>query len=421
MRVLIVGGGGREHAFVRAVLGSPSVSEIFVAPGNPGIATEPRTTCIDVSSSDVDALVDFARKQAIELTIVGPEAPLVLGLVDALTAAGLNALGPTAAAAEIEGSKDFAKRVMRACGVATADWSAHRTLESARRALPDGPVVVKADGLASGKGVFVCDTREEALAALVKIFDGTPEVVALIEERLSGEEVSVIALCDGEDALLFPPAQDHKRLLEGDRGPKTGGMGACAPTSAIDAAGLGSVQRDILRPVLREMASRGSPFRGFLYAGLMLTPRGPMVLEFNARFGDPEAQVLLALLACDPVPAFLAAASGRLEGHDLRFRPGAAACVVMAAKGYPDKPERGAVIEGLKEASLHADILHAGTRLDEAGRLLADGGRVLGVTVAGSSLADALSHALRACDCITFDGSQHRRDIGARELERPSL
>ncbi len=420
MRCLVVGGGGREHALAQALARSPQVHEVLVAPGNPGIAAEPRVRCVAVAASDVDALAALADAEDVDLTVIGPEAPLVAGLADVLRARGRRVLGPGAEAARLEGSKVFAKQVMQAAGVPTAPWHAFDRFEDARAALPDGPVVVKADGLAAGKGVVVAPDRATAEAALAEMLVarrfGAAGATVLVEACLQGEEVSVIALCDGTRALCFPPAQDHKRVGEGDTGPNTGGMGAYAPAACLDAAALDVVRRAVLEPVLAEMAARGAPFRGFLYAGLMLTPAGPMVLEFNVRFGDPEAQPLLALLGGDPAALFAAAADGALPPGPLPVRDGAAACVVLASEGYPAAPRVGDPIAGLDAAATveGVTIHHAGTAVDAAGALRTAGGRVLGVTATADDLSTALARCYVAADRVRWPGLHYRRDIGHR-------
>lgn len=423
MKILIVGGGGREHALVRAVGASPLVSQVLAAPGNPGIAAEPKTTCHAVASDDLDALTALAVREDVDLTIVGPEAPLVAGLADRLQAAGRLVLGPTAAAAALEGSKAFAKEVMQAAGVPTAHAEVHDALEPALQAVerwPEPRLVVKLDGLAAGKGVVVAPDRATAAQALRDLFQ--PGTRVLLETFLAGEEVSVIGLCDGRRARLLPPAQDHKRLGEGDTGPNTGGMGTYAPAPVLSAARLDEVRTAVLEPVLAEMARRGTPFRGFLYAGLMVGPQGLHVLEFNARLGDPEAQVMLALLADDPVPAFLAAARGELGSATLGTTPDRhAACVVLAAEGYPDRPRRGDAIRLPASHPPRTAILHAGTTRDPEGTLLTNGGRVLGVTATGPSLEAALTEAYGVCRGIDWPGVQYRRDIGHRALHGRAL
>ncbi len=425
MRCLVVGGGGREHALVRVLLRSPQVSEVLAAPGNAGIAREPRARCVDIATDDLEGLVELAQGAEVALTIVGPEAPLVAGLVDRFQVNGLRVLGPSAEAARLEGSKVFCKEVLASAGVFTAGWSAFDALDDARRGLPDGPVVIKADGLAAGKGVVVAADRAEADAALVEMLGerrfGDAGARVLVEECLVGEEVSVIALCDGERAVCFPPAQDHKRIGEGDVGPNTGGMGAYAPAPCLGSAALAQVARTVIEPVLAEMSRRGSPFQGFLYAGLMLTGDGPAVLEFNVRFGDPEAQPLLELLASDAFTAFASAADGALRPDALTFHEGAAACVVLASEGYPLSSRRGDPIMGLDQATevQGVTVIHAGTRAEDA-QVLTNGGRVLGVTARAEDLGGALRACYDACGRIQWPGMQYRRDIGHRARPVPA-
>ena len=423
MNVLVVGGGGREHALVRVLSASPRIDSIVAAPGNPGMAAEPKTHCVPVAVDDLDGLLQLAQAGKVDLTIVGPEGPLVAGLVDRFEAVGLTILGPTAAAAALEGSKIFAKEVMHAAGVPTASAQVFESLDAALAALrdwPDEAVVVKVDGLASGKGVVVATDKVTAEAALRDSFAGrfgSGGGRVLLERFLPGAEVSVIALCDGTRALLMPPAQDHKRVGEGDLGPNTGGMGTYAPALVPGGPTADDLRRLVFEPVLAEMARRGTPFRGFLFAGLMVGPAGWHVLEFNARLGDPETQVMLALLAEDPVPAFVAAAGGALGAASLNFRTDAhAACVVVAAAEYPGTPRRGDAIRLPPSPAANVAILHAGTRRDADGVLRTDGGRVLGVTGVGPDLADALSLCYSTCGAIEFPGMQYRRDIGHRAL-----
>jgi phosphoribosylamine---glycine ligase len=422
VRCLVVGGGGREHALVRALLASARVTEVLAAPGNPGIASEPGARCVAVGANDIPGLVALAR-EGVDLTVVGPEAPLVAGLADALRAAGCLVLGPGAGAARLEGSKAFAKEIMAAAGVPTAGAQVFSALEPALAALPDGPSVIKADGLAAGKGVVVAADRATAAAALHEMLGerrfGEAGAQVLIEDYLEGEEVSVIALCDGHRALCFPPAQDHKRLGEGDTGPNTGGMGAYAPAPCLPEAALEAVREMVLLPVLAELRRRGMEFRGFLYAGLMLTSAGVRVLEFNVRFGDPEAQPLLGLTAGDDLAdLFAAAAAGALpEDARLPTSAGAAACVVLASEGYPRAPRVGDRIEGLDQAAgvdgVH--VFHAGTRA-AGGAILTAGGRVLGVTGLAPDLRQALGKAYEAAAHIRWPGRQMRADIGHRAL-----
>ena len=417
MRILVVGGGGREHALVWKVSQSPLAEKVFCAPGNPGTARLAENVAI--AADDVDALARWAVESRIDLVVVGPEAPLVLGLADRLAAAGVAVFGASAAAARLEGSKAFAKEVMAAAGIPTAAYGSFDALGPAlaHARAADGRVVVKADGLAAGKGVVVCGDMAEAEAALRSILvdriHGAAGAQVVVEELLTGPEASVIALVDGERVRVLPPAQDHKRIFDGDRGPNTGGMGAFCPTPTVDDALLADVERLVLLPTVREMARRGTPFRGALYAGLMLTRDGPRVLEFNARFGDPETQPILMRVQGDIVPALLAAARGDLSETVLQIDPRAAVAVVMAAEGYPGRVTVGDVVEG---AEAHfppgVQVFQAGTRRDADGRIVTSGGRVLTVCALGADRAGAAARAYEAVDQIRFRGAQFRRDIG---------
>jgi phosphoribosylamine--glycine ligase len=395
--VLIVGGGGREHALAWKIARSRSLGELHAAPGNPGIAA--LGTCHAVPAEDAETLVALARRLAVDLVVVGPEAPLVAGLADELRQAGIAAFGPSAAAARIEGSKSFAKDVLHAAGVATA----------AELAEPSAPCVVKADGLAAGKGVFVCESEAELAAALPRAAALGERVV--VEELLEGREVSLFALCSGTETLPLAPAQDFKRLLDDDEGPNTGGMGSYSPVPWLDDEQAEQLVETVHRPVLRELAARGARFQGLLYAGLMLTDDGPRVLEFNCRFGDPETQAILPRLEGDLLEALAAAATGSLAGVELAAGPETAVTVVLAAAGYPDAPETGVPIGGIEEAeATGALVFHAGTAL--AGDSLATaGGRVLGVTALGDSAADARESAYRAVELVDLPGVQYRHDI----------
>jgi phosphoribosylamine---glycine ligase len=402
MRVLLVGSGGREHALARALARSPQLAELHAVPGNPGIARLGR--CHPVRADDVEGLVELARDLRIDLAVVGPEAPLVAGAADQLRHAGIAVFGPSAAAARIEGSKSFAKEVMAHAGVAAA-----AALEQAR-----APCVVKADGLAAGKGVFVCRTDAEVEEALTKARGfGGPIVV---EELLEGEEASVFAVTDGERALALPAAQDYKRIGDGDTGPNTGGMGAYSPLPRLDPADVEAILDSVHRPVLAELARRGTPFVGCLYAGLMLTETGPRVLEFNCRLGDPETQVVVPRLETDLLDTLAAAASGSLADVDMAVSPRAAVTVVLASEGYPESSEVGVEIGGLEEAETE-DVLvfQAGTaRRDET--LLSAGGRVLNVTALGATLAEARERVYRGIEHIDFPGMQYRRDIALKAV-----
>ena len=419
MRILVVGSGGREHALAWKISRSPLLSALFCAPGNPGVA--PIATRVPVRADDVEGLTREVRSRRIDLVVVGPEAPLVAGLADRLTAEGVPVFGPTAAAARIEGSKAFAKEVMQAVGIPTAE---HRTFTEVEPALAHvrerrGQVVVKADGLAAGKGVVVPATLAEAeeavRAMLVGRVHGAAGARVVIEERLEGPEASVIALCDGQRVRLLPVAQDHKRVGEGDRGPNTGGMGAFSPTVKVTEAVEREVEERVLLPAVRELARRGSPFRGALYAGLMLTQAGLRVIEFNARLGDPETQPILMRLPGDLVPALLGAARGDLSAVRIEIDPRAAVGVVLAAEGYPAKPVTGDAIVGADGPFEEGvQVFHAGTALDPAGRLVSAGGRVLTVCALGGDLADARTRAYRALGGIRMRGGHFRGDIGLK-------
>jgi phosphoribosylamine--glycine ligase len=418
MRVLVVGSGGREHALAWKIAQSPLVKGLFAAPGNPGIGR--LATLVPLPSDDVAGLTAFARKERIDLVVVGPEAPLVAGLVDRLAAAGVLAFGPTASAAEIEGSKAFAKEVMASAGIPTAAYAAFTAPEPALAwaAAHEGQVVVKADGLAAGKGVVVCSGLDEVERALREILvervHGAAGARVIVEEKLSGPEASCIGITDGRIVRMLPAAQDHKRILDGDRGPNTGGMGAFCPTPKVTEDQLAEVQRTVLVPAVRELARRGRPFRGALYAGLMLTPGGPRVLEFNARLGDPETQPILLRLKSDLVPLLLASARGDLGETPLELDPRAAVGVVVAAEGYPGRVTTGDDIRGA-EAVFPPDvqIFQAATRRDPEGRLLTAGGRVLTVCALGAGLDDAARRAYGALTRLGFRGMQYRKDIGA--------
>ncbi len=418
MRVLVVGSGGREHALAWAIAASPLTTKLWIAPGNPGTGLLGEN--VVVAAEDIDGLVSFARDQAVDLVVPGPEAPLVAGLADALAEAGIKCCGPSRAAAQLEGSKAFTKALCDQAGIATARWERfgdrEEALEFVRRR--GAPIVVKADGLASGKGVVVAATLEEAEAAITAMMQarrfGEAGATVVIEECLEGEECSLFALCDGTDAVFLGLAQDHKRLGDGDHGPNTGGMGAFSPVPGLDPAPLMDA---FIRPALAAMAEAGTPFRGILFAGLMLTASGPVLVEYNVRFGDPECQALLPRLRSDLLPGLLAACQGELASFDLRWRDEACAAVVMAARGYPDAPETGTVIDGLEAAAATpgALVFEAATRLDD-GKLLAAGGRVLTICGTGPTLAAARDVAYAAIDHVRWPGGFCRRDIGAKRL-----
>jgi phosphoribosylamine--glycine ligase len=405
VKVLVVGSGGREHALAWKLAQSEALDELHAAPGNPGIAALGR--CHPIRVDDVEGLLGLCRDHEIGLVVIGPEAPLVAGVGDELRRAGVAVFGPSAEAARIEGSKAFAKEVMLAAGVPTA----------AELIEPRAPCVVKADGLAGGKGVFVCHTQAEADAAWEQARAFGDSVLA--EELLEGEEVSLFALTDGTEALPLAPAQDFKRLLDRDEGPNTGGMGSYSPVPFVDADEVAELVEAVHRPVIAELARRGTPFVGLLYAGLMLTEDGPRVLEFNCRFGDPETQAILPRLEGDFLGALAAAAAGRIGEIELTAGPEAAVTVVVAAPGYPDAPEQGIEIHGLDEAEgTGALVFHAGTALRD-GRLLSAGGRVLDVTGTGDSIAEARECAYAAVERIDFPGAHFRRDIASRAVRVP--
>ena len=413
MRVLVLGSGGREHALAWKLSESPRLERLVCAPGNPGTAEVAENR--PVAQEDPVSVVALARAERIDLVVVGPEAPLVRGVADALRAAGFPVFGPDAAAARLEGSKAFCKEVMAAAGVRTAaSRTFHDAGEAEAWARTRGAVVVKADGLAAGKGVVVARDAEEAVQAVRSLSALGDAGRTLV---LEGEEVSVIALTDGQRHVLLPPAQDHKRLRDGDQGPNTGGMGAYCPAPVIDAATLSQVSETVITPVLRTMAARGTPFRGALYAGLMLTPTGPSVLEFNARFGDPEVQVLVMQLGEDLLPWLEACAGGTLVPRPLRLLPGASVGVVLAAAGYPGTPVRGTPITGVDRITGAARVFQAGTAR-EGQALVTAGGRVLTVCARGPNLAEARANAYGAVTRIHFEGMQFRRDIGAKGLGR---
>jgi len=422
MRVLVVGGGGREHALVwKLKRGSSRISALYCAPGNAGIAED--AECVPIAADDVKGLLRFAEERRIDLTVVGPELPLTLGLVDRLTAAGLRAFGPTAAAARLEGSKAFTKELLRHEHVPTAFFGVFGDPDDAARYVKEvgAPVVVKADGLASGKGVFICPTVAAALEAVDELMrarllgDAGSRVV--VEEFLEGEEVSFMALTDGTTVLPLATSQDHKRALDGDRGPNTGGMGACSPAPIVTPALQDRIMREIMEPVVRGLARQGIRYTGVLYAGLMVQEGRAKVLEFNVRFGDPEAQVVLVRLRSDLLELLERACEGRLAGATVDWDARAAVCVVLAAAGYPGAVERGRPIDGVDalRAWQGGKVFHAGTKRPE-GVLLTDGGRVLDVTALGDTIGQAVTEAYAAAAHISWPGMHYRRDIGQRAL-----
>jgi phosphoribosylamine---glycine ligase len=417
--VLVIGGGGREHALAWRLAASPSVDRIVTAPGNPGTAELGPNRAVD--ATDPEAVADLAEREGVDLVVVGPEAPLVAGVVDELARREVPAFGPTAAGAHIEGSKAFAKDVMRASGAPTGGYVATGDREEAFAALDrfGGPYVVKADGLAAGKGVRICVSRDEARDAvddaLVRRVFGDAGAHVVVEQFLLGPERSVFGVCDGHDVVLLAPAQDYKRAFDDDEGPNTGGMGAYTPVPDFALADVDHLRELVFLPVLRELASRGTPYRGLLYAGLVDTIDGPQLLEFNARFGDPETQVILPKLASDLGDLLHASATGRVGDVEVEWHDDAVVTVVLASGGYPEGYATGAAIDGAEAAASRpgVTVFHAGTARDPAGGLVTAGGRVLDVTARGATVADARARAYDAVDAIRWDGMHHRTDIAA--------
>ncbi|HEY8248941.1 MAG TPA: phosphoribosylamine--glycine ligase [Hyphomicrobium sp.] len=422
MNVLLIGSGGREHALAWKLSASPLLTKLYCAPGNGGIAEV--AECVPIPIGDHTAVIRFCKDNAIDLVVVGPEAPLVAGLVDDLTTAGIKCFGPKQAAAQLEGSKGFTKDLCADFDIPTAAYGRFSDAASAKAYIAGEklPIVVKADGLAAGKGVTIATTRAEADAAIDACFAGAfgkagSEVV--VEEFLAGEEASFFALVDGKHALALVPAQDHKRVGDCDTGPNTGGMGAYSPAAVMTVEMTERTMREIILPTVAAMAARGTPFKGVLFAGLMITAEGPKLIEYNTRFGDPETQVLMMRLKSDLLPALLASVDGVLDKFDVRWHDDAALTVVMAANGYPGSPEVGTEIKGLAAAAAvdGVQIFHAGTRRD-GDRLLAQGGRVLNVTARGKTVAEAQARAYAAAARVNWPGGFYRRDIGWRAIER---
>jgi phosphoribosylamine--glycine ligase len=426
MKILVVGSGGREHALCWAIAASPLCETLYCTPGNAGIAEE--AECVDIGAEDVSGLVRFACDNAIDLVVVGPEGPLVLGLVDQLTEAGIKAFGPTAAAAELEGSKGYTKDLCAKYDIPTGAYQRFTEIDAARAYIEQqgAPIVIKADGLAAGKGVTVAQTVEEALAAAADALEGNrfgeagAEIV--VEEFLDGEEVSVFAICDGESSLTLAAAQDHKAAYDGDTGPNTGGMGAYSPAPVMTDALAAEIDETVIRRTVEAMKSEGRPYTGILYAGLMITEAGPQLIEYNARFGDPECQVLMMRLKSDLLPALVAACDGVLETFDLRWYNETALTVVLAAEGYPGAYDKGTEIRGIDaaESDESVKVFHAGTARDDDGNLTAIGGRVLNVTALGGTVAEAQQRAYAAINRIDWPQGFCRRDIGWRAIERES-
>jgi phosphoribosylamine--glycine ligase len=422
LRILVVGGGGREHALVWKLAQSPRVKKIYCAPGNPGIGE--LAECVSIDVKDNTALLTFAWENKIDLTVVGPEAPLANGLVDVFAEHGLKVFGPTKAAAQIEGSKAFAKNLMKKYGIPTAAYEVFTDIEAARAYIrkQGAPIVVKADGLAAGKGVVVAETLDEALAAVDMIMGdavfGEAGARVVVEEFMEGEEASLLTFTDGLTVVPMVSAQDHKRIFDGDAGPNTGGMGAYAPAPVVTPAMLARIMREILQPTVEAMRREGCPYCGCLYAGLMITASGPKVVEFNARFGDPETQVVLPLLESDLTVVMEACIDGRLEKTPVVWSNGTAVCVVMAAGGYPGDYEKGEVITGLAEAAAGgAMVFHAGTAKKGAD-IVTNGGRVLGVTAMDKDVLAAIDKAYAAVRKISFAGVHYRKDIAYRVIDR---
>jgi phosphoribosylamine--glycine ligase len=421
MKILVLGGGGREHALVWKLAQSPRVEKIYCAPGNPGVAQ--LADCVDIALTNAAALRHFAKAQQIALTVVGPEAPLVAGIVDEFEAEGLRIFGPSKQAARLEGSKAFAKELMRKYRIPTAAAEIFTNAQDASAYLETAPIpiVVKADGLAAGKGAIVARTPDEALAAVHRLMrsrefgDAGNQVV--IEEFMEGQEVSVLCLTDGKNLCLLPAAQDHKAVFDNDAGPNTGGMGAYAPAPFMTAELLARVENEILRPTIAAMATENRPYRGVLYAGLMLTREGPKVVEFNCRFGDPETQAIVPLIESDLAEAMWRVANGDLGNFELKIAPGWAVSIVLASGGYPGNFEKGILIDGLER--IHDDdvmVFHAGTARDHNGNFLTNGGRVLAVTGVGENFLEAHEKAYCAVAKIKFAGMHYRRDIGMKAM-----
>lgn len=420
MKVLVVGSGGREHALCWKIAQRPD-TEVYVAPGNIGMVDV--ATLVNIKVDDIAGLVDFAKAEGIDLTVVGPELPLTLGIVDAFQEAGLACFGPNKAAAKLEGSKAFSKELMKKYGIPTAAFDTFTDVDKAKAFVDEigVPCVVKADGLAAGKGVIICMTREEADKAIEDMLTdhafGDASATIVIEEYMVGPEVSVLAFADGKTVLPMVSAQDHKRIFDGDKGPNTGGMGAYSPAPVYTEALSAEVNKTIIEPTIAAMAAEGTPFTGILYTGLMLTEKGPRVLEYNVRFGDPETQPIMVRMKSDIVALFQACVDGKLDEAALEWHDEAAVCVIMASGGYPASSEKGVPIHGLDDiAAEEAIVFHSGTA-EKDGEIVTNGGRVLGVTAKDATIKGAIDKAYAAVEKINFDHMQFRRDIGARALQ----
>ncbi|MEE9165347.1 MAG: phosphoribosylamine--glycine ligase [Nitrospinota bacterium] len=422
MKVLVIGSGGREHALVWKISQSQMVSEIFCAPGNAGI--EDKASLIDIKADDIDGLLNFAKEKKIDLTIVGPELPLTLGIVDLFEGAGLKIFGPSKKAAELEGSKAFTKDLLRKYNIPSANYELFTSSQSAGEYLKDQkfPIVIKADGLAAGKGVIICDSLESAEQAAEEILEkklfGSAGNKIVIEEFLEGEEVSVLAFSDGNNVMPLEPAQDHKAISDGNRGPNTGGMGAYSPVSIVTDTIAEEILENILRPTIKAMAQEGRTYKGILYAGLMIIREEPKVLEFNVRFGDPETQPILMRMESDIVPLFLAAIEGSLDTQKIKWRKDASVCVVMASAGYPYSYPTGEEILGVDKPRNNSNtvVFHAGTKKVD-NKLVTNGGRVLGVTSLGINVSEAIKNSYRAVSKISWENVYYRRDIGKKGVK----
>jgi phosphoribosylamine---glycine ligase len=422
MNILLLGSGGREHALAWKIAASPLLTTLWCAPGNAGIAREAK--CVALKITDHAAMIDFCKANRVDLVVVGPEDPLAAGIVDDLSASGIKAFGPSKAAAQLEGSKGFTKDLCRANNIPTAAYERFGDAEGAKAYIraQGAPIVIKADGLAAGKGVVLAATEAEALAAVDMMFGGgfgAAGTEVVVEELMQGEEASFFVLCDGEHALPLATAQDHKRVFDGDKGPNTGGMGAYSPAPVMTEAICARVMNEIIDPTLRAMSANGTPYKGVLFAGLMITKEGPKLIEYNVRFGDPECQVLMLRMMSDLVPSLLAACDGQLKHFDLRWFADPALTVVMATKGYPGSYGKGSVIRGLDAAAAveGVEIFHAGT-LSEGENILANGGRVLNITGSGKTVAEAQRRAYQAVDRIDWPEGFCRRDIGWQAVAR---